>query len=111
MGDVYFYHNSNDTININGFVFNVELFKLIEPNYSLPNKATGRRYEPGRKHYVNYGSYQKGQPKRWPDGDRYCSRVHELKYLLDNFEEYDLIHMREVLKRQITNKMKLIDEY
>jgi hypothetical protein len=111
MATLYFYHNSNGTININGNVFSEELFKLIEPTYKLPKGAKGRRYEPGKKHTLTYGgTYQKGQPKKWAPGDRYISRSSELQYLVDNFEEHDLIHMRQVLKKQIKNKMKIIGE-
>ena len=109
MDTPYFYHNENGTVNINNHIFSIDLFKLIEPNYTLLKGATSRRYIPGIKHTVGYKSYQKGQSKVWPDGDRYISRVHELIYLINNFQEYDLIHMKEVLKQQMKKKMNLID--
>tara|TARA_Y100001973_G_C5182676_1_gene325853 strand:- start:874 stop:1209 length:336 start_codon:yes stop_codon:yes gene_type:complete len=109
MNESYFYHHPNGTIEINGYIFSEELFSLIEPMYSLPKGAIGRRYIPQKKHIVVYKGFQKGQPKKWIDGDRFICRIPELNYLIDNFEEYDLIHMRQVLKQQVGKRMELID--
>jgi len=111
MTDFCFIHNPNGTININGSIFTEEVFKLVEPLYNLPTGATSRRYIPGKKHTVTYGkNFQKGQAKTWPAGDRYISRSKDVEYLLNNFEEHDLIHMREVLKKQMKTKMDIIED-
>lgn len=111
MPDLCFIHNPNGTINLNGSIFTVEMFQLVEPLYSLPKGATARRYFPGKKHVVVYGkNFQKGQPKEWLAGDRYISRWRDLQYLIDNFEEHDLIHMREVLKKQMKTRLNRIED-
>ena len=79
-----FIHNGNIII-INGESFTYEIFSLLEPEYTLSGDEVGRVYEQGKKHYTTTGKRQIPQLLNWMDGDRYISRINDLKMIV--FEE------------------------
>ena len=75
----YFKHKK-ETIYINGTVFNEEVLKEFDPNYSKPDGWI-RLYIQNKKHYFTNGMTQIGSDFPWKDGDRYIKSVKELKLL------------------------------
>ena len=80
----YFSH-LNDKVVINGETFNLDHFKKIEPNYTLPEGAIGVVYKPNqRRYYIMNDNYQMNESINWVDGDRYISRIQDLKILKED---------------------------
>jgi|TARA_R100001509_G_scaffold93356_1_gene53973 hypothetical protein len=79
---MYFRHNVDDTIEINGVKFDYDVFLEVEPNYVKPAGMSWRHYEQGATHQIHTidGSQIAGEFP-WEDGDRYISRLGDLKVM------------------------------
>ena len=79
---MYFRHNVDDTIEINGVKFDYDVFLEVEPNYVKPVGMSWRHYEQGATHQIHTidGSQIAGEFP-WEDGDRYISRLGDLKVM------------------------------
>ena len=79
---MYFRHNVDDTIEINGVKFDYDVFLEVEPNYVKPAGMSWRHYEQGATHQIHTidGSQVAGEFP-WEDGDRYISRLGDLKVM------------------------------
>ena len=79
---MYFRHNVDDTIEINGVKFDYDVFLEVEPNYMKPAGMSWRHYEQGATHQIHTidGSQIAGEFP-WEDGDRYISRLGDLKVM------------------------------
>ena len=86
---MYFRHNVDDTIEINGVKFDYETFLSVEPDYVKPVGMSWRYYEQGATHQIHTidGSQTSGEYP-WEDGDRYISRLGDLK-VMQKEEESD----------------------
>jgi len=85
---MYFRHNVDDSIEINGVKFDYETFLSVEPNYIKPVGMSWRHYEQGSTHQIITidGSQTSGEFP-WEDGDRYISRLGDLKMMQKEEEE------------------------
>lgn len=79
---MYFRHNVDNTIEINGVKFDYDVFLEVEPNYVKPAGMSWRHYEQGATHQIHTidGSQIAGEFP-WEDGDRYISRLGDLKVM------------------------------
>jgi len=79
---MYFRHNVDDTIEINGVKFDYDVFLEVEPDYVKPAGMSWRHYEQGATHQIHTidGSQIAGEFP-WEDGDRYISRLGDLKVM------------------------------
>lgn len=69
-----FRHHPDGHIHINGFVLPLSEFLLEEPNYALPEGATGREYDPvSGTHFLFDGRNQWEGPVPWTEGDNYLA--------------------------------------
>lgn len=85
---MYFKHNTDDTIEINGVRFPYELFLILEPDYVKPLGMKWRMYEQGAYHHIHtIDSSQVSGEYPWEDGDRYISRLADLKLLQAEVEQ------------------------
>ena len=87
---MYFRHNVDDTIEINGVKFDYETFLSVEPDYVKPTGMSWRYYEQGATHQIHTidGSQTSGEYP-WEDGDRYISRLGDFK-VMQKEEETDV---------------------
>ena len=85
---MYFRHNVDDTIEINGVKFEYETFLSVEPNYTKPIGMAWRHYEQGSHHQLHTvdGSQTSGEYP-WADGDRYISRLGDFKMMQQEEKE------------------------
>ena len=89
-----FCHTPENEIIINEkYRFSLELFKKLEPNYSLPEIIISRRYFSGKKHEVSSGDHREFLPLLWTEGERLIDRLPELVYL----EQHEQIKEQERL--------------
>jgi len=85
---MYFKHNTDDTIEINGVRFPYEVFLRLEPDYVKPSGMKWRMYEQGSYHHIHtIDASQISGEYPWEDGDRYISRLGDLKLLHTEVEE------------------------
>lgn len=85
---MYFKHNTDDTIEINGVRFPYEIFLRLEPDYVKPLGMSWRMYEQGSYHHIHtMDSSQVSGEYPWEDGDRYISRLGDLKILAQEQEK------------------------
>ena len=79
---MYFRHNVDDTIEINGVKFDYDVFLEVEPDYVKPAGMSWRHYEQGATHQIHTidGSQIAGEFP-WEDGDRYISRLGDFKVM------------------------------
>ncbi|MBC8442917.1 MAG: hypothetical protein H8D80_01870 [Proteobacteria bacterium] len=82
----YFIHRTNDTIDINGHTFDLEVFTTFDPDYKLPNDCIARYYIQDKKHYFSTGKNQIGGNFPWKEGDMYIDSLKDLLYLKEQFE-------------------------
>jgi len=90
---MYFRHNVDDTIEINGVKFDYDVFLEVEPNYVKPVGMSWRHYEQGATHQIHTtdGSQIAGEFP-WEDGDRYISRLGDFKVMRDeNNKDKELV--------------------
>ena len=96
----------NDNVVINEeYRFPLELFKKLEPDYSLPHGMVLRKYVQGSVHYMTSGHMETSQPLDWNDGDRYITRLPELLYL-EQHEKIQEEERKEHLSRVILEEEK-----
>ena len=85
---MYFRHNVDDSIEINGVKFDYETFLSVEPNYIKPVGMSWRHYEQGSTHQIiTIDGNQTSGEFPWEDGDRYISRLGDLKMMQKEEEE------------------------
>ena len=75
----YFIHKE-DEIEINGIVFNEEVLKQFDPDYTKPEGWT-RIYIQERKHYLRNRGNQIGDVFPWESGNLYIKSIPELKLI------------------------------
>ena len=99
-----FVHSKNSVTINDEYRFSLDLFKKLEPNYSLPEGMILRKYIQGNVHYVTTGYMEIVQPLDWSDGDRYIDRLGELLYL----EQHEKIKEEE--RKEHLNRVRLEEE-
>ena len=93
---MYFKHNTDDTIEINGVRFPYEIFLRLEPDYVKPMGMSWRMYEQGLYHHIHtIDASQISGEYPWEDGDRYISRLGDLKILFQEQEKPEPPKQRE----------------
>ena len=79
---MYFRHNVDNTIEINGVKFDYDVFLEVEPDYVKPVGMSWRHYEQGATHQIHtIGGSQTAGEFPWEDGDRYISRLGDFKVM------------------------------
>tara|TARA_Y100000310_G_scaffold341678_1_gene441624 strand:- start:1501 stop:1932 length:432 start_codon:yes stop_codon:yes gene_type:complete len=84
---MFFRHNADNTIEINGAIFELDLFLEVEPDYILPDGIVAQEYIPNKHHRYYDGISQIGADIPWVDGDRYIQRLADLKLMSQTNEE------------------------
>lgn len=96
-----FVHTPDGVININdNYKFSLDLFKKLEPEYSLPEGMISRIYIQGKNNILSTGFTQVKQPPVWEEGDRYIGRLSELLYL----EQHEAIKDKE--RKEYVDRIK-----
>ena len=103
---MYFRHNVDDTIEINGVKFDYDTFLEVEPNYVKPVGMSWRHYEQGATHQIHTidGSQVAGEFP-WEDGDRYISRLGDFKVMrAENEKEKQVVEsvFKEIQRENTT---------
>ena len=103
---MYFRHNVDDTIEINGVKFEYETFLDVEPDYTKPVGMSWRHYEQGSYHKIhNTDGSQTGGEYPWEDGDRYISRLGDFK-VMQQEEQSDKKTIADRIEELNINKSK-----
>ena len=76
---MFFRHNADNTIEINGVKIDYETFVRVEPNYRKKLGVVMVDYAPAEHHIIYTDTDQKAGPLPWEDGDRYISRLADFK--------------------------------
>lgn len=78
-----FQHHPDGVIVINGVMFPLPFFLLMQPDYSLPEGYIGRIYIPNETHQVFNSVSSLPQPLQWAAGDLYIAHLlhYSLAYL------------------------------
>jgi|TARA_R110001583_G_scaffold59311_5_gene176535 hypothetical protein len=96
-----FMHTPDGVIVINNeYRFSIDLFKKLEPDYSLPENVISRRYIQEKSDILTTTRLQKSKSIPWKEGDRYISRLSELLYL----EQHEKIKEEE--RREYVDRIK-----
>lgn len=69
-----FLHNAQDHITVGAFSEPLDAWLLDEPAYQLPDGALWRLYDPGAKHFIGYGLFQRDGELPWIEGDVYLAK-------------------------------------
>lgn len=94
-------HTPDGVIIINdNYKFSLEIFKKLEPEYSLPNGIVSRIYIQETNNILSTGFTQIKESPTWEDGDRYISRLSELLYL----QQHEKIKDNE--RKEYINRIK-----
>lgn len=93
-----FVHHPDGYILINGERFEMHVFLAVEPDYSLPDKATGRNYEQGKYHRLTDGKTSFAGEYPWIQGDIYISRLSDF-VLMRLADEQDSLDAEEAARQ------------
>lgn len=70
-----FFHHPDGFVTINGERFSLEVFKIVDPYYSLPPGTISRCYRQGEGHWIGTGENTFDGEYPWTDGDIYIGRL------------------------------------
>lgn len=94
---MYFKHNADDTIDINGVKIDYETFLRVEPQYKKDQNTLWISYTPGDHHAIHtLDGNQLPGPLPWESGDRYISRLADFKIMQKEIDEENAKVKKEV---------------
>lgn len=93
-----FFHHPDGFVTINGERFSLEVFKIVDPYYSLPPGVISQCYRQGEGHWIGTGDSTFDGEYPWTDGDIYIGRLS------------DFLAVREEDERETREVKKAVDK-
>lgn len=96
-----FQHHPDGVIIINGVMFPLPFFLLMQPDYSLPEGYIGRTYVPNETHQVFNSGSSLPQPLVWAAGDQYIAHQSQYSLAYQRLQNRKLAGNNNPLKRRV----------
>ena len=104
-----FVHHPDGYILINGERFEMDVFLLVEPGYSLPQKTIGRNYQQGVGHTLTDGKTSFSAEYPWIKGDIYINRLSDF-ILMRLADEQDTLDAQETVEQVRFDELSSIEK-